>query len=148
MNAIRMELERIRLVHGGILRPCDVVQEAKDPENPLHSRFQWDDAKAAEQHRLWQARELITVYVEVLPGAKRETTQIYVSMCGDRREVGGGYRHIRDVLADPEARARFLDEGIAELRRSEAKYGKLRELAEVFAALREVESASKKKKAA
>ena len=141
----REALEDIRQKHGGILRPCDVVKDAADPDSPLHSVFEWDDTKAAHQYRLDQARDLITVYVEVLPGERKDPVQVYVSMRDDRKEIGGGYRLIHDVLADPEARAKFLAEALAEFRRAEVKYSRLMELAGVFAAVKAVETKAQRK---
>jgi hypothetical protein len=43
----------------GRLTPEAVVTAAKDPKSPLHGHFQWDDATAATEHRLNQARALI-----------------------------------------------------------------------------------------
>lgn len=144
-DEVREALEAIRAAHDGILRPIDVVNEAAKPESPLHSRFQWDDTKAANEYRIWQARELITVYVEVIPGTNKGPVQVYVSMSDDRKAMGGGYRLIHDVLADPEARAKFLAEGLAELHRAEAKYGRLAELTDVFDAVRKVEKKAVRK---
>lgn len=53
------ELLRIANENGGVLKPEDVVNTARDPENVLHRCFIWDDKKAAHEHRLDQARELI-----------------------------------------------------------------------------------------
>ena len=51
---------------GGRLTPNGVVEAARDAASPLHYHFEWDDSVAAEQHRLDQARRLITsVYYEV-----------------------------------------------------------------------------------
>lgn len=36
-----------------------VVEEAKNKASPLHDEFTWDNLKAAHQHRLDQARQLI-----------------------------------------------------------------------------------------
>jgi hypothetical protein len=66
-TAIVAELETIRRNAGGVLRPEDVVSFAADPDTELHSRFEWDDTEAAQQYRLWQARQLIRVTVTVLP---------------------------------------------------------------------------------
>ena len=52
-------LEAIAAAHGGTLRPEDVGKAARAADHPLHSRFEWDNAKAAEAHRLDQARSLI-----------------------------------------------------------------------------------------
>lgn len=44
---------------GQELTPRLVLDRARDPQHPLHDRFEWDDAKAAESHRLTQAGDLI-----------------------------------------------------------------------------------------
>lgn len=41
------------------LTPDIVLNEARDPAHPLHSRFEWTDAVAAEKYRREQARALI-----------------------------------------------------------------------------------------
>lgn len=56
---LRGEIERIRVMHGGILQAEDVLEEAKNPASPLHPMFEWDNAAAAHQYRLDQARALI-----------------------------------------------------------------------------------------
>lgn len=49
-----------------VLRPADVVKEARDPASPLHPLFEWDDSRAAHQHRLATARMIIkTVHYRV-----------------------------------------------------------------------------------
>jgi len=53
-KAVR-ELEKI----DGSIVPEDVVQVARDPKHVLHNLFEWDDKKAANAHRLDQARRLI-----------------------------------------------------------------------------------------
>jgi hypothetical protein len=59
-NAIVKErLEHIAEVHGGVLRPRDVVEDARDPSSPLHAHFKWDVAEAAYEHWLDTARTLI-----------------------------------------------------------------------------------------
>lgn len=55
---IREELERI-LAERGELTPDLVIEEARDPGSPLHDRFEWDDGKAAMEHRRKQARDVI-----------------------------------------------------------------------------------------
>lgn len=47
------------LASDGRLTPETVLRDAKRKESPLHSSFEWDDKKAAHQHRLDTARELI-----------------------------------------------------------------------------------------
>ena len=45
-------------LHQGRITPEMVVDAARDPNSPLHSAFTWDDAQAAHEHRLAQARVL------------------------------------------------------------------------------------------
>ena len=47
----------------GKLTPDAVVDDAKNPASPLHPFFEWNDAKAAEEHRRYQARKLMTLRV-------------------------------------------------------------------------------------
>lgn len=58
-EAVAKELKRIESKNGGRLTPIDVLDHAKTENNILHDAFQWDDSKAAQAHRLWQARSLI-----------------------------------------------------------------------------------------
>ncbi len=57
---LREQLQTIRDEHGA-LSPALVVEVARDPEHPLHGRFEWDDTLAAEKWRLEQAGQLLRV---------------------------------------------------------------------------------------
>ena len=50
----------------GRLTPIMVVDAARDPKSELHGAFEWDDTKAAAEHRLNTARRLLTVHVKVM----------------------------------------------------------------------------------
>lgn len=76
----RDALEAIRLSKDGVLRPEDVVREARREDHPLHGEFEWDDSKAAESYRIDQARTLIrSVRVTVTVERRRFDTVYYVS---------------------------------------------------------------------
>lgn len=63
----------------GKLTPDLVVREAKDPDSILHGLFEWDDAEAGHQHRLFQARQIITsVRVVITTENKKISTVYYV----------------------------------------------------------------------
>lgn len=129
---IEQELEVIRKKNHGLLRPVDVVEYAADPETALHSQFTWDDSVAAGRYRIWQAREVIQVFVTVVRD-DAPAVRAYVSLSQDRKEGGGGYRGIVDVMSDAEMRAALLAEARDEMNRFRRKYGGLAELASVFA---------------
>ena len=133
------ELKAICRRHHGLLRAVDVVAYAESPETALHSRFEWDNTKAADAYRLWQARELIRVSVDVVKGTE-EPFKVFVSLKDDRTEAQGGYRLLVDVLGDTERRARLLKEALEELATFRGKYKIFKELAPVWAALDQVDN--------
>lgn len=129
------ELKRIAAENNGVLQPEIVVDEARPVSSPLHSRFEWNNSKAGEAYRLWQARQLIRVVVEVLPGTK-EASEVFVSLTPDRRD--GGYRVMADVLSDRQMRAQLLRDAINDMEWFRDKYRRLKELTEVFQAIKKI----------
>ena len=116
----------------GILSAEDVVSRARDKKSPLHPKFVWDDSVAGQLYRIHQARNLIRVYVEVLPEVEDNIEHnVYVSLKDDRYD-GGGYRSIVSVMQDSELRASLLNDAKQELRYFKGKYNMLKELANVF----------------
>ena len=138
-NKVVTELKRIAEENGGLLQPETVVDEARPESSPLHSRFEWDDGVAGENYRIWQARQLIRVVVEVI-SATGEKENVFVSLTSDRRK--NGYRVMTEVLSDADMRQKMLADALTELELFRDKYKRLRELAVIFSAIRKV----KKKK--
>lgn len=132
---IREELLQIQAANNGVCSPAAVVNYARNPETLLHNRFEWNDSKAAENYRLWQARQVISLELIVIPSEKKEIeTRFFVSLTDDRKN-DGGYRSIVDVMEDPNLRDQLLQDAFKEFRRVKAKYGHLNELASIFDAV-------------
>lgn len=130
----RIAEELATLASRGRLAPRRVVRWARTHrKSALHGCFQWDDTRAAEQFRLWQARELIvSVEVTYADGKRR---QVYVSPIVSRAG-GHGYHRLVDVMSRAELRAQFLAQALDELERVCDRYTDLCELAGVLAAVR------------
>ncbi len=128
----------IALKRRGTITPERVVQAAKDPKSPLHSRFTWDNTEAAHQWRLQQARQLIRVCVSVLPGTT-VNERVFVSLARDAYKEGGGYRVTAEVLSDAEMREELLSEALKDLDVFKQKYARLKELSLVFSAIEKVQ---------
>ncbi len=141
-DVIRRELERIAKANGGILQPSMVVDAARPASSPLHSRFEWDDNEAADKYRIWQARQLISIAVDVIDGSDIEE-RLWVSLKSDRDNVGG-YRSMIAVLSNADSRAQLLQDALEDMRVFESKYRHLQELAEVFESIRHVRGRRKK----
>jgi uncharacterized protein YpbB len=129
------ELKRLADAHDGLLSPEAIVEAARPVSSPLHSRFEWDNSAAARKYRIWQARQLLKVCVEVVPNTKH-STNVFVSLTSDRKD--GGYRMVTEVLTDAQMRRQMLSDALAELELFRNKYRELKELVVVFAAIRKV----------
>lgn len=78
--------------HGELTAPL-VVDEARPSGAPLHRYFQWDDAVAAEEYRLEQARSMI-----------RRVRFVVESQDGSPRDVVREFRVVTEVHGDSEPR--------------------------------------------
>ena len=127
------ELEVVRKQGKGVLYPEAVVDYAVDEKTALHSHFEWDDDKAGQQYRIWQARKLIVCYEIVTPGTA-VVNQVYVSITSDRSGEGakGGYRRLVDVLSNDEWRSCLLADALADFMFWKAKYQHVKELVPIF----------------
>ena len=75
---VAQKLAEIAEKHGK-LTPDFVVEEAKNPDSVLHDLFEWDDGIAGHQHRISQARQIITsVRVVITTENKKVSTVYYV----------------------------------------------------------------------
>jgi len=73
-SSLRDEINAI-YVENGRLTPALVRDTARDPDHPLHSRFEWDDTLAGELYRLEQAHELIKSARVVYKPAKGKNSE-------------------------------------------------------------------------
>ena len=124
-------LERIKREAGGIT-PRAVLDDARLAESPLHKCFEWDDAKAAESHRLHTARQMIGALVVVSVGnnpVDRETRAFVHITAGD----GPRYEPVAVALSDAEMRQEVLERALAEIARWRERYAAYEEFAAVHA---------------
>lgn len=96
----------IDIERRGRLTARSVLDAARDPESPLHSMFEWDDEKAADEWRIEQARRLIrTVKLTV-----EEETIVVPRYVRDTSLENGeqGYVSIGQLRTEPENAAALL----------------------------------------
>lgn len=100
-EALRSELLAVRRQRGQ-LTPQAVVDVARDPEHPLHSRFEWDDTVAGEAYRRQQAQELIrkakVVYREAEGDGPPRLGRAFVAIATAEGHV---YDPVEEVIEDP-----------------------------------------------
>lgn len=142
------ELKSLSKKHKGILSPETVVDAARNPKSALHSKFEWDDSEAAHQYRLWQARNLLRVVVEIVDDGKDKTpVNVFVSLTPDRNGATGGYRQVVDVVSDEALYETMLSDAVSELETFQKKYQRIKELFGVFSEIEKLQSVPRKKAA-
>ena len=123
-------LANIQAAHSGRLSPEDVVQEAADPDNPLHPHFEWDDAAAAHKYRLDQAREIIRItHVDTGEGNSERAFHSIKDPSGG----GFAYRSSDEVKSSTQLQLALLQQAERDLEAFERRY---RELSDVCDAVR------------
>lgn len=131
--AILAELESLKR-SDGLIVPADMVEFAKDKTTALHSEFNWNIKEAAYQHWLDQARQLLRVYVTVIP-VENKPIRVFASLTTDRVKERGGYRIMVDVMNDKQMRDQMLQDAFVQFENMQRKYQSLQELAEVWQAV-------------
>lgn len=129
-------LEAMRVSHGGRLTPQSVVEEASSPGSPIHKAFTWDDTKAAHDHRVWQARQLIghiTVEYEDRPITER--VRAFANVTIDKCQY---YDSMRVVVDDPAKRQQILADAMREIDSWRRRYAAIEELAGIRQAIADV----------
>ena len=97
-KAVSAELDKIAADDPEkMVRAEAVVDAARHPDNPMHRHFEWDDAEAADEYRLMQARQLIR-WVKVKSGNDGPVVQKFFSLMNDRKKEGGGYRETATII--------------------------------------------------
>ena len=109
-DAIRERLAKLEKSGKGRLTPDAVLEDAANKTSPLHDQFEWDDTKAAQAHRLVQARRLIvSVMVVTTTTTAIVEAPFYMrdpNAAGDEQ----GYVSVNTLRSDEDsARAALID---------------------------------------
>jgi len=135
-QAVGEELERIRQSYGIHVTAEQIVEAASDPMSPLHDAFPWDDAQAANAHRLEVARLLLrSVRVVIITPERKEIVASAFVSTPREKPNSRHYTTTEYAMGDPELRAHVLRQALQELAAFRRKYAELSELAIVFAAI-------------
>lgn len=109
MELERKELEAMAAANNGVVTVDMVIDAAKNEDSPLHSHFEWDNDKAAENYRRWQARALIARCKITIASSEGVEVRAFVSLTQDRTS-GGGYRMTADVISDDDLSEELLSD--------------------------------------
>ncbi len=102
MGTLREELQALYEAQGQLTAAL-VVDIARDPKHPLHSRFEWDDTVAGEKYRRFQAGQLIrSVRIRVIDEDDPSLNYSVRAYTPVRTPAGTqAYQQTTDVVLDP-----------------------------------------------
>lgn len=129
------EMEAVRRENGGALTPDALLERARSANSAVHAHFEWDDGRAAHQHRLSQAGDLIrSITIDVsrsnVEPAKPIRAFISVERAGER-----SYTSTVHALSDADLRKQVLDRAWADLEAWRNRHAELTEFARIFSAI-------------
>jgi len=137
-----------RLKKSGPLTAERVLDEATSANSPLHKYFTWDDAAAAHQYRLEQARRLLRSIEVVIEDAKGKQVNMRAYYSVKDAEGQRGYQPMAFVFETPDLADQVITQALAQLEAWKIKFARYTwakdAVPHVLAALRAVKSATKK----
>jgi hypothetical protein len=143
-NAVGHRIEAIAKKSGTAFEmapPKAIVDDARKKTSPLHPLFTWDDAAAAEEWRVQEARQLVKNLVRVVireeSDGEPERVRAFVSV----KDEEGNRGYVTTVLAasEPALRRQMVEDALNGLRAWRARYKELSELRPVLDAIEQVE---------
>lgn len=145
---------------GGKLTPKELVEAARDVNSPLHNEFEWDDTKAAQKYREWQARYIISSIELTIVNIPAEPTKMNLHITNDVSDEeteneetlaygvkfyhsldsdGTGYENVVSISEDEEKAKKLLENCKKDIGTFREKYNTLRStLPKLFEAMDEV----------
>lgn len=139
VKVIASELRRIQ-EQQSVITPEAVVQAAKPASSPLHRYFEWDNHKAADNYRRWQARELIlSVHIVDADEPDSQPVRAFVNISpeqGDDFIAGKGYVFTPTIATKANYQAQVVQYAYDQLRAWKEKFGGFKEF---FGVVQEIE---------
>jgi hypothetical protein len=127
----------------------ELLDDAHDEAAPYHDFFNWDDTQAANEYRLYQARNLMRTIVKVQIITKdEEPREIRALLCVD---ISGEKRYVPNeiVFGDKALASQVIEEALKEVDSWAERYRSYRELSNITSAIdEELMRRGKKKKEA
>lgn len=124
-ESVENEIQRIYDENGNVT-PSMVVETARDPSNPLHGEFEWDNDKAAHQYRLWKARKIIREVQVVYLDNKQPLVHVPTIIREDSKSREGEYLPINAIVKQPDKFERAMTEALQKLSAAERAVDALR----------------------
>lgn len=131
-NKVYLEIESI----GENVKPQEMVDYAKNnPDSELYKCFTWDNDKAADKYRLFEARQIACNLVVQWQKSDTPDTKTHEVRILHRAslDVDEGYKPLTVIVKNDDLYTGLLDEAKSKLNEFRKKYAILKELKSIFA---------------
>lgn len=126
--------EKLEEKYGAVTKE-NFLDSARSTKSEMHKLFEWDDKKAAEQHRLHQANMIInSLRVTIIENEETEPITVSAFVNTSKRK-DKTYINIVRAMGDQETRAAVLNDALRELSFFREKYKNLSELSGIIKAI-------------
>lgn len=129
------EMEDVRRQNGGALTPETLLERARSANSAVHAHFEWDDSKAAHQHRLGQAGDLIRSISIDISRSNVEPPKAIRAFVSVERDNVRSYTSTIVAMSDSELRRQVLERAWADLEAWRNRHAELTEFAKIFSAI-------------
>lgn len=117
---------------GLSVKPEEIVDKARDESTELHKCFEWDDTKAAEKYRVYQARKIVCHLIVKEVDDEQQKQEVRFFYKTDSQE---GYKPVSYIMRNEDEYQKLLDRALSELKAFQKKYSTLKELDGLFDAI-------------
>lgn len=117
---------------GLSVKPEEIVEKARDESTELHKCFEWDDTKAAEKYRVYQARQIVCHLIVKDVNNEPQKQEVRFFYKTDSQE---GYKPTSYIIRNKDEYHKLLDRALTELKAFQRKYSTLKELDGLFDAI-------------
>lgn len=129
------EMEDVRRQNNGALTPDALLERARSANSAVHGHFEWDDSKAAHQHRLSQAGDLIRAITIDISRSNIEPPKTIRAFVSVERQGERSYTSTVHALSDAELRRQVVAKAWADLEAWRERHRDLTEFARIFSAM-------------
>lgn len=141
VKVIAKELQRIQSEQS-VITPNAVVEAARSKASPLHSVFEWNDTKAADAYRLWQARMLIrSVFIVDSSDKNAEPVRAFVNVVPEEDDDGfvtdRGYVFTPTIASKVDYRNQVLNYALEQLKGWRKRFGNYKQF---FGVVKEIDN--------
>lgn len=126
--------ERLERTVG--LTPANLLDANRANDAPLHNEFEWDDAIAAEEYRLQQARHIISCLC--VKSEEDKTHNEPIRAFFKIEPACSEYESLQVILSTEDKYKSMLKTAAAELKAFQKKYQALKELKPLFDVISEM----------